>query len=111
VVWGIFKNFSDMIESIRISLIITAIYVCCMDGMIFQELRRFVQNALDRFLGLKWSAIVQKPLFTCMICMGSFWGFAGCLALGVPASEWVLTIFQVCGLNIIILSIIETVFK
>jgi hypothetical protein len=91
-----------MIEVIKISLMITAIHACCQEGMIFAWLRIFVQERLDKLLGVRASEIVQKPLFGCMACMSSVWGLGGCLALGVPASDWVFTILQVCGLNVII---------
>jgi hypothetical protein len=91
-----------MIEAIKISLMITAIYACCGDGMVFAEIRIAVQNFLDKRLGNGVSDIVQKPLFGCLTCMSSVWGIAGCIALGVPVSEWVFTVLQVCGLNVII---------
>ncbi|MDR1594641.1 MAG: hypothetical protein LBS43_09210 [Prevotellaceae bacterium] len=95
-----------MFDVVKISLMITAIYVCCQDGMIFSEIRIFAQNQLDRLFG-RWSDIVQKPLFGCMTCMSSVWGLTGCVALGVPAAEWVFTILQVCGLNVVISSVIN----
>jgi hypothetical protein len=91
-----------MIDAVKISLMITAIYACCGDGMVFSEIRIGIQNFLDKRLGNRASEIVQKPLFGCLACMSSVWGIAGCVALGIPAGEWVFTILQVCGLNVII---------
>ncbi|MDR1886710.1 MAG: hypothetical protein LBQ70_02230 [Prevotellaceae bacterium] len=91
-----------MTSVIEISLMITAIHICCRDGMIFSEPRIFVQNRLCRRFGHRISAIIEKPLFACLVCMSSVWGLAGCIALNIPASEWIFTILQVCGLNSII---------
>jgi hypothetical protein len=92
---------------LKISLMITAIHVCCLDAMIFGRIRRCIQNFLDNRLGNKVSDVVQKPLFGCLVCMSSVWGLIGCVALGVPPAEWVFTILQVCGLNVIISSILQ----
>lgn len=88
-----------MIE-LKISLIITAIHICCKDGMIFSEIRIFMQNQLDK-LG-KASYVIQKPLFSCIICMASVWGVLGCLYFGVPLKQWIETILTICGINVII---------
>lgn len=95
-----------MIDAVKISLMITAVYTCCGDGMIFAEARITVQNWLDNWLGNRASDVVQKPLFGCLACMSSVWGIIGCVVLGIPVSEWVFTILQVCGLNVIITRIL-----
>jgi hypothetical protein len=97
-----------MIEAIKISLMITAVYACCGDGMVLAEIRIAVQNFLDRRLGNRVSEIVQKPLFGCLACMSSVWGIAGCIALGIPVSEWIFTILQVCGMNVLISRLLLT---
>jgi hypothetical protein len=91
-----------MIDALKISLMITAIYACCQDGMVFAEIRIFIQNKLDKLFDSRVSEIIQKPLFGCLACMSSVWGVTGCIALGVPVSEWVFTVLQICGLNAII---------
>jgi hypothetical protein len=75
--------------------------------MIFAEIRIFVQNCFDKWFDSRWSDIIQKPLFGCLVCMSSVWGLTGCIALGVPASEWVFTILQVCGLNVLISRLLQ----
>jgi hypothetical protein len=87
---------------ILISLAITGIHICCRDGMVFERPRVWVQNILDWALGYKASAYVQKPLFSCLMCMSSIWGLIGCLVLNIPACDWIFTILSVCGLNAII---------
>ncbi len=92
-------------KAIELSLIITAIYVCTWDGMIFEKPRIFIQNLLD-CMGLGFSLWVQKPLFGCLMCMSSFWTIALTI-WDTPYNVVFRLIFLVCGINTIINSIIK----
>jgi len=81
---------------------ITAVHVCCWEGMIFSEPRIALQNLLDKLFGVKISTYIQKPLFSCLMCMSSFWGAIAIIIFKIPSNEWIFTILCVCGLNAII---------
>lgn len=91
-----------MVSLIKISLIITSIHVCMGDGMILQEVRIRIQNVLDKYCTPNLSKNIQKPLFSCLICMSSFWGFIGCVYFKIPMNHCVESILIVCGVNTII---------
>lgn len=61
---------------VLVSLMITGIYVSFQDGNILSPVRVFVANGLDKFLGKKWSRVIQKPLWDCLACMASLWTIA-----------------------------------
>lgn len=85
-----------MVQNIIItSLIITALHFAFMQGNVLSPVRVFMANGFDILFGKKWSAIVQKPLWSCLPCMASVWGLFLC-GLDVPV------ICAVCGLNVII---------
>lgn len=54
-----------MEKVLTISLIITAIHISMFDGMIFNFISLWLENRLP-----EW---IQKPLFSCIICMGGVW--------------------------------------
>lgn len=87
-------------EVIIASLIITGLHFAFMQGNVLSPVRVFVANKLDAWIGKKWSAIVQKPLWNCMPCMASVWGLI-LLGVNIPA------ILAVCGLNVIISQAID----
>lgn len=78
------------------SLIITTIYTCFQQGMILGWLRIWCANLLDKYLGLKTSRYVQKPLWDCLPCMSSVW------MIVLTQKFNLLNILLVCGITILI---------
>jgi G:T-mismatch repair DNA endonuclease (very short patch repair protein) len=90
-----------MIETvICLALIITAIHVCFWQGNILGFARIWTANQLDKYLGIKWSRYVQKPLWDCLPCMSSVW------TIVIAWEVDVLMILAVCGAMIFIDQII-----
>jgi hypothetical protein len=85
-----------MMTILTIALIITGIHVCFLQGNVLSWLRVWCACKLDRALGLKWSRYVQKPLWDCLPCMGSFW------TLLITWSVDIVLMLAVCGLLAII---------
>jgi len=61
-------------QAVIISLVVTAVYACFQDGMIFSSFKHLMANFLDKKFGLKMSKIIQKPLWDCLVCMTFWWG-------------------------------------
>lgn len=55
-----------------ISLAIAGVHVAFADGNILAPVRIWAANQLDR-LGLSASKYIQKPLWSCLPCMGGIW--------------------------------------
>lgn len=92
---------------VRLSLIITALFIAFSEGMVLFWLRRAVALLLIKICGRKWAMILQKPLWGCLPCMASFW----VIVLAVPfdlqqlARDWKIYLEMmliVCGINAII---------
>ena len=93
-----------MDKVITISLIITAIHVSMLDGMIFGKFR----NLLEKYVP-EW---FQKPLFSCIICMGGLWTLIfyqilyHCIEINT-----IFVALQVIGLNAIISILISKLYE
>lgn len=83
-------------QVILLSLQILAVHVICQPGMIMGCPRAFLATGLDRMLGMKWSKIVQKPLWDCLACMSGIWTIILTQTFNLPL------ILAVCGLNYLI---------
>lgn len=86
----------DALHMILLALIITGIHVVFLEGNVLSFVRVWSANRLDRYIGLKWSRYVQKPLWDCLPCMASVWGML------LSWSVDVLLLLAVCGLLAII---------
>lgn len=86
---------------IIISLAITGIHIAFQDGNVLMLPRIWIANVLDRSLGKKWSRIVQKPMWDCMPCMASVWGFPFAVYF---IGDWRVlpAVLAVSGLNTVI---------
>ena len=83
---------------IILSLQITAIYVCFMQGMIFGEIRIYLLQKTHNKVKFIW-----MPVFDCLICMGGVWSLVlGKLEFNLPLKELVFTMIAVIGLNTLI---------
>jgi len=89
----------DISTVILISSIITGIHIACMDGMVLEKPRIFVQNSMDVIFGHKLSEILQMPLFSCNICMSSVWSLIMFTYFNVEYYDVPALIFAVCGIN------------
>lgn len=85
-------NFS-LILVLKLSFIITGIYISLLDGMVFQSISIFLQNNVKEFL--------LKPLILCLPCMSSVW------TIILTQDINILLILCVCGLNAIIDGVIS----
>lgn len=89
----------ELIKLILISVItsvqITFIHVLFWDGMI---LRFFRENRLPRF--------IQKPLYDCLICMTSIWGFVFWLAEWNASVNLIFMWLTVGGINVLISGVV-----
>lgn len=94
-------------QIIVISLIITSIHVCTLDGMILAKPTQWLGDMLDR-----WNlSILRKPLFECLICMGGIYTIA--LYPIIFGWDWAIApvMFGVIGLNAIISSLIVKLYE
>jgi len=82
--------------AIEISLIITAVYVLFMQGMLLGWFRILTANLFDWLFGLKWSTIIQKPIWGCLPCMASLWTILLTYSFNLEL------MLVVCGINILI---------
>lgn len=96
-----------MITVIQISLMTTAVWACCLEGMILGKPVIALKNFLEDLFGYKIARYIEMPLWGCLICMASLWGAFFCAVMGVPLAEWPFVILQVCGLNAVILYFIK----
>ncbi len=87
-------------EAIILSFQIAAIYAITKPGMILGTLTIWLANRLDYTVGLKWSKIIQKPLWDCYTCMSGVWT----IVLTMQVDIWMILL--VCGLNFLIGSVI-----
>lgn len=78
------------------SLKITAIYTIVQQGMLLHPVRASVATQFDNLFGLTISKYVQKPLWSCLPCMSSFWTVILTLSFDINL------ILIVCGINAII---------
>lgn|ERR1700741_1574231 len=80
------------------SLIIIGIHITCWPDMLFEA----IANELDGLLP-PW---LRKPLYDCVMCMSSIWGFSYLLCIHPNCIDSVLKviahILAVCGINAII---------
>lgn len=60
-------------ECITISLKIAAIYIVFSEGYALHFVRRNVQELFNWLFGMRAAAVITTPLFTCYVCMSSFW--------------------------------------
>jgi hypothetical protein len=91
-----------MIAALKISLCITAVWICTRDGMLLGAVRARLATMLDKWLGAQRSEFVQKPLWNCPCCMASLWT---CVFAPFFEVEWIhipLNILMVCGMCSII---------
>lgn len=92
-----------MDKIITISLIITAIHVSMLHGMIFDFVREWLETKLPEWL--------QKPLFSCIICMGGVWTLILFPILyGFIDFRIIFVVLQVIGLNTIISILISKLY-
>ncbi len=92
-----------MDKIITISLIITAIHVSMLHGMIFYFVREWLELKLPEWL--------QKPLFSCIICMGGCWTvILFPLLYGYIDFRIIFVALQVIGLNTIISILISKLY-
>lgn len=92
-----------MIERIAtLSLIITAIHVTTWDGMIFHRIALLLGDRLE-----SWHfAVLRKPLWECLICMGGIYTLVLYPLLYGWAWAIIPTMLGVIGLNTIISALI-----
>lgn len=103
------RNQMLLIEAIKLSWIITALYVSFQKGMFLGKLRAKIATFLDRKLiarlgnqqGRKWSTYIQKPFWDCLPCMSSVWGLLLSWSLDIEL------ILVICGINAIIDKILD----
>lgn len=93
-----------IVKALEISLIITAIYMSMRDGMIFGNVRLW----LDIWFGkAEKGRFVSKPIYNCLICMGFWWGLAIYFVIWGFDVMMFPTAFVVVGINTIIDKIIH----
>lgn len=85
------------------SLVITGVYASTWDGMIFGHFR----SKLDGLLPM-W---IQKPLYSCVICMASFWGGSLYLIFKGIDLNIITHIISLAGLNTLIAGIIFLAYE
>jgi O-antigen ligase len=61
-----------------------------------------VANEFDQLLGKKLSRYIQKPLWDCIACMGSFWTLIICLFNQEHPGMTIRLVFIVTAINAII---------
>ena len=92
-----------MDKVLTISLIITAIYASLKDGMIFFNIRLWLEKTFPNWL--------HKPIFECLICMGGIWTLIlypilyQCIEINT-----IFVMLQVIGLNVIITNLISKMY-
>ena len=111
----------------EVTLICIAVHALFWEGMLLFRLGRVIATLIwlpsfavcyilcRWFMGIgdvaelshKVESWITKPLFTCLICMSSFWTIIWFLAMGhVLNQATIYLMFMVCGLNVIADSII-----
>lgn len=89
------------------SLCIIGLNFTTWEGELFFKLKLFLNKALPR--------LMRKPLYDCVMCMSSVWGFMGWLYLHrhMQVTEWLYAtntilpyLLAVCGVNLIFDSLI-----
>lgn len=60
-------------QALTISFCTIAIYVSCFEGHIFGKLKAAIATEMDYVFGKAVSKYVQKPIWSCLPCMGSIW--------------------------------------
>lgn len=94
----------EILEVIKCSLIITAIYACFWDGMIFGNIRAWMDERIPYML--------RKPIYDCIICMSSLWGTSYyIIQFDFNLKNYIEFILQVAGLNVLILGIVYLAFN
>ena len=84
-----------LLTSLVTSIQIVFIHVLFWDGMIFAFMK---ENRLNSF--------VQKPLYSCLICMTSIWGCLLWLFEWQGTIEFMPFLFTVGGINVLIYGIV-----
>jgi hypothetical protein len=85
-----------MTRILIISMMITGLNHCFLEGNILSPMRIWCANHFDRLLGKKWSRYIQKPLWDCLPCMASIWTIVFSCSLNL------LLILAVCGVMVVI---------
>ena len=88
-----------MIEALKISLCIVAVYECVQEGMILHRLRAWLATQMDRRLGDERSEWLQMPLWGCLTCMSSVHTLVFAPLFGVALIDVPGTMLMVCGVN------------
>jgi hypothetical protein len=88
-----------MLEKIIVvTLLVWAVYIAMQPTMIFE----FVADWLEH----NFPPILQKPMHSCVVCMGGVWGmFFYWLVYGGGVHEWLVVNIGVIGLNAIIVTL------
>lgn len=92
--------------TILTSLKIAFMYAAMKPDMIFYPLRLFFEWILKP-LPIKVQLYLSKPLFDCIVCMGSFWTIVFTLNIFSFSLEYLMFLFQVAGLNYLISTVIR----
>jgi hypothetical protein len=80
---------------------ITGIWISFQEGNIFSFIRVLIANFLDKW-NPKLSKYIQKPLWDCMPCMGSFWTIVLSWSFNIPL------ILAVVGALVVICNVIHS---
>ena len=84
-----------ILSSLATSIQIVFIHVLFWDGMIFEFMK---ENKLNTF--------VQKPLYSCLICMTSVWGSLLWIFEWQGSIPFIQFLFTVGGINVLIYGIV-----
>lgn len=102
---------------------ILAIHAICWDGMIGSVPARYFKKAFwcfvyifftghlmhvpARLLADRWTSKAFKPVFDCLICMGSIWSLVlGAMLFHLNTVQTVPIMLIVCGINVVLDSLI-----
>lgn len=84
-----------------LSLQILGIRVAFLQGAPLGELRIWTADHLDKWIGRKWSMIIQKPVWSCYPCMSSVWTIVLSWSFSID-KDIIPLILLVCGISYII---------
>jgi hypothetical protein len=79
-----------------VSFQILAVHILFWQGNLLFPVRKYGANLLDRFVGVKASRFIQKPLWDCLPCMASIW------TIILLQYFDLFLILAVCGLNVLL---------
>lgn len=92
----------------QITLICIAIHALFWEGMIYYRVGKSIEILLSAY---KFTKKLHKPLFSCLICMSSFWTilfvcyFQGTL-FDIDTTTFFVLMLEVCAMNVIADSLI-----